>query len=492
MLQDQSIAKVNRAVFTISVVMMSMMVVGYLVEYLKGARSLLVFSSMSILAIAPLFVSFFILRRNPGSIVFRVFSLSAMIVMYAVSLMASDSVFQFVIIMPILLQYFLYFDFKLCSVACLVVIVINVVKVLYMVLVSGATGNEHTTQYMIQIMAVGAFSWALIWSTKLSNQFNDEKLRNIEAKNNAQEEVLRGIINVTSKVDGHFKHTATLVEELTSAARHLNQSVGDIAMVSEKNSDSIQEQMRMTNNIQDVIHQASELSRNNGGISQETAAMVSDGLKIVDHLEETSGTAKVNGERVFEVTDLLRKKCQEITEITNIITGISDQTGLLALNASIESARAGEAGKGFAVVADEVRKLAEQSQQSAVQISEIIVQLGDNTEKTVQSVNILIDTNNEQSNLIKEVFEIFNTIENKMQQVEINTQQVMDKIQEILNSNYTIVANINDLASAGEEFMAISQEAAAMTQSTMEKVEDVFETTERVSQEFRQLAQYTA
>ena len=83
----------------------------------------------------------------------------------------------------------------------------------------------------------------------------------------------------------------------------------------------------------------------------------------------------------MDITQLMNTRSNEVGQIIEIITAISDQINLLALNAAIEAARAGEAGKGFSVVADEVRKLAEQSASSAHQISTLVREIQNDSQE---------------------------------------------------------------------------------------------------------------
>ena len=97
------------------------------------------------------------------------------------------------------------------------------------------------------------------------------------------------------------------------------------------------------------------------------------------------------------MTDQTNESAAKIQEVTSLISSIAEETNLLSLNASIEAARAGEAGRGFAVVAEEIGKLAEQSNQSAKQIEDIIAQLVADSSRSVKTMEAVREITSRQS-----------------------------------------------------------------------------------------------
>jgi methyl-accepting chemotaxis protein len=203
-------------------------------------------------------------------------------------------------------------------------------------------------------------------------------------------------------------------------------------------------------------------------ISEDTSKTVNDGMSIINDLSNISAVVNENSANMSNIIKKLKEQSTEILAITDIITSISDQTSLLSLNASIESARAGEAGKGFAVVSEEIRKLAAQSADSASRINQIINDLNEKTDISVEAVTQLINANEKQSKLIDETQQIFNTLITKIYEVNGNVVLVNERINHILNANNKIVNCINEAAAVSQQASSNASQVNAMVEHNLE------------------------
>jgi methyl-accepting chemotaxis protein len=313
------------------------------------------------------------------------------------------------------------------------------------------------------------FSIALVVSTRLSNKFNQEKINSLNEEKEKQDGILSDVLKVATLLDHHSLKVYEIVEEMVSSIENITISMSNIAKGASNTADSIQEQSQLTNEIQATIVDTSNASNNMEKISLDTIKAVLEGINIVDNLSSKSTVFNEKSENVFQAMLNLKEKSNEIQSITNIITGISEQTNLLSLNASIESARAGEAGQGFKVVAEEIRKLAMQSKESANNIGTIIAQLVEKADQSVEAVKELKTVSKEQSDLVTYTKNIFGQITSKMQEVNNNINTVTEKIEQILTSNDQIVERINDISAVSEETTASAQETNSMTEENIER-----------------------
>jgi aerotaxis receptor len=142
----------------------------------------------------------------------------------------------------------------------------------------------------------------------------------------------------------------------------------------------------------------------------------------------------------------LASECQQIRDITDSISGISDQTNLLALNAAIEAARAGEHGRGFAVVADEVRGLSSRTQQSTVEISTMIDRLQRRSTLAVEAVDAGLEKVSFSVEQIQHTEDAFTDIANSVADVNDMNMQIataaeeQSSVAEEMNQNVTSIS----------------------------------------------------
>lgn len=204
-----------------------------------------------------------------------------------------------------------------------------------------------------------------------------------------------------------------------------------------------------------------EVARN----SAETSTAAAESKEQADDGQATLQQTKQMMDRLVEAINTSSTTIQQLNEnsskigsVVDVISGIAEQTNLLALNAAIEAARAGEQGRGFAVVADEVRSLAAKTQESTAQISEMICALQSGTSVAVDSINhshAQVQSSAETIANLEEQFDAIlenvDNISNMCLQMATATEE-QSAVAEEINKN---ISNINSIGQSNVESMHV-------------------------------------
>lgn len=317
-------------------------------------------------------------------------------------------------------------------------------------------------------------------------------------KNEQQERRFAGL---KDEVGNIMRAVLKLRGELTAVVTDLKNQSGNLFEQSASLSKSASDTM---NNMKDTDRAVDEMANGATMLAQETQSASENVIEIgnmidkvndnteelakdADNMKELGENAEnilrqlIAGQKemvthigvVNDKTHEANKAAGKISEVVNLITEIASQTNLLSLNASIEAARAGEAGRGFAVVAENIKQLAEQTTSSAADIQDIIHDLEQKSDETVEKTEAVNNIVNKQSEDMKQTADILN-------QVITGITGLIDKIDSIAvsvanmdKSKENVVDVIGNLSSVSQENAASTEETSASTTMAMETVKKI-------------------
>ncbi|NWC90873.1 methyl-accepting chemotaxis protein [Pseudomonas sp. IPO3778] len=208
----------------------------------------------------------------------------------------------------------------------------------------------------------------------------------------AAENVAQGDLTQTVEVTGDDEVTRLLVAlqsmqgSLRSTLQLIRQSAGQMAAsatdlngITDQSSRSLQKQTaeieQAATAVNEMTSAADEVARNAVSTSESTRLSNETARDGQQRVGETVSAIQALSTNIGETSNLVQNladQSRDIGKVLDVIRSIAEQTNLLALNAAIEAARAGESGRGFAVVADEVRALAHRTQQSTLEIDQMV------------------------------------------------------------------------------------------------------------------------
>ena len=275
-----------------------------------------------------------------------------------------------------------------------------------------------------------------------------------------------------------------MIEHISASADQQATASQELSSITALTNENVTRQHQATDQVAAAIN---EMSTSIDEVTQRTteaSTAADNSMELVDTsattINETIEQVRELSDRILASKSMIDEVQEGTTNIVNIlvvIKGIADQTNLLALNAAIEAARAGEQGRGFAVVADEVRTLAQNTQNSTVEIENMIQSLEAKVSKATEAMNLgneqakgIVEKTHEVTRSLSEVEASVSVISDMNIQISTATQQQSDVARDITQQAVQISDISVETGDGAKEISAASDELANLAVELSDQV----------------------
>lgn len=384
----------------------------------------------------------------------------------------SDSIIAFVYILPMLTAITLFQNGKFSLGAGSLAVAINVFYIVEEV-GNGRADSSSIINYEIALAAVLLVDVFCIVSSRNLERISNFRMAQISEEKEHTGEILENMTSTTGELIEKITAIDAQSKDMESQGENSKNAIEEIVTGANDLAQTIQKQLEMTENIGVQTDNAVQISDRISEKFQTTLKITEEGNQDIGQLRAASAQTESAGGEVSATMNTLLEQIEEANKILQMIAGITTQTTLLALNASIEAAHAGEAGKGFAVVADEIKNLAAGTEQATQQIKDILAQLTEQADAAGRSVGSLVETNKAQAELVEKTGEAFARIKKDIDQVSADMAEQTTGMGQVKDSNHEIVQYVENLSAFSEELLANIENTRTLTDGMIQGTKQI-------------------
>lgn len=330
-MQDLFARKAHGNVLKIGWILALIVLSAMVLEYIKGGRTLqftavgisILISTMSAASIMH-WCSFQVSK-------IKYISFSGMFIVYVMVFWSSKFVMTSVFILPWIIAMSLFYSRRFVYVISVLVVIINTAQVASRVY-EGFTDQASMTNYTLQLCIIFTAIAAIIIIMNSSVRFKDESEQNLakaEKSGKVQSEMLEDVMKIARVMKGNLQAIHETVENISNSSETVYTAVKEIAAGSENNAESLQEQTKLTGEIQSKIKMLSDMTGEMKKSAELTNETAEHGVKTIEKLSQTTSILTRNNQNVFSIMNEFKDRSADIGNIIETMKRIAEQTNLL-------------------------------------------------------------------------------------------------------------------------------------------------------------------
>lgn len=323
--------------------------------------------------------------------------------------------------------------------------------------------------------------------------FSQDELGQLTADFNIMVSRMKELISTVSQSIGRVNtsaHELTFIAEQTTATgEEMTSGINEIAVGASEQASLTEATSRETMALSDTIEKVNVRNKKMTSLSSEAEIVLRGGMDKVKKLQDHNLQTTEANQLVVQHIEGLAEQMLTISTIVQTINEVSEQTKLLALNASIEAARAGDSGKGFAVVATEIRKLSTMTYESTERINTTIARLKAEVSQTLQVMNQTEVIISEQSLIVQESGTVFESIMDMLKEIISSIQEMDGDIGQMNVSREQVISSIIKISDVARDAASATEEISSASNDQSQAYSHLYSAAEQLKQSSQQVSE---